>query len=375
MSRLAGLALLLPPLFLFGCAEEAPPPEITSRPVKLYTVEGPGDQAIRNFPGSVNATQRADLSFRVPGMLQQILVREGENVSKGQLLATLDPTDYEIVLEDRQATFDNAQRNFERAKELITDGNISKLDYDRMEANFRTAAAALAKAEQDLEYTQLRAPFDGTIARREVDNFEEVVAKQTIFRFANLSRMDIVINLPEAFVRSIRARSDDFESGQRIDQNERDVTALASFEGRENSSFTLKLKEVATKADPQTQTFAVTFTMPQPDNFRVLPGMTANVLVDFSRIIAMDFAKWVPVSAVQADADLDPRVWMLEPETMTVKSHPVTLGRMSGDRVEVLDGLAGGEEIVSVGAAYLSEGMRVTRMQTGEQAVPREDDA
>ncbi|MEM0954884.1 MAG: efflux RND transporter periplasmic adaptor subunit [Pseudomonadota bacterium] len=363
---------------LSGCAKEAPPPEITSRPVKIYTVDGPGDQTIRNFPGTVNATQRADLSFRVSGLLQEILVREGENVMKGQLLAKLDPTDYKIILEDRQATYDNAQRNFERAKELIKDGNISKLDYDRMEADFRTAAAALTAAKQDLEYTELRAPFPGTIARREVEVFEEVIGKQTIFRFANMTQMDVTIDLPEVFVRSIRPRDDDFQADQNTQSLERrqdNLVALASFEGRDDKSFSLRIKEVATKADPQTQTFAVTFTMPQPEDFRVLPGMTANVIVDFSKLITLEYSKWVPVSAIQADESLDARVWRLDADSMTVHSHAIKIGRMSGDRVEVLDGLSGGEEIVSVGAAYLSEGMKVTRMAVGEQAVPREDEA
>jgi multidrug efflux pump subunit AcrA (membrane-fusion protein) len=115
--------------------------------------------------------------------------------------------------------------------------------------------------------------------------------------------------------------------------------------------------------------------MPQPKDFRVLPGMTATVEVDFSRVIAADNAKWVPITAVQADSGLDARVWRLDPGTMTVKSQPVEIGRMRGDRIEVKAGLIGGEEIVSVGAAYLSEGMRVTRMPSREQAVPRGDDA
>ncbi len=370
------LATVLGSLLLSACAEQTEPPPPASRPVKVFTVEGPGDQAIRNFPAAVQASQRADVSFRVAGVLQEILVREGENVERGQPLARLDPTDYKIILEDRQATFDNAERNFERAKELIVDGNISKLDYDRMEANFRTAQAALSQARQDLEYTELHAPFDGSIGRREVENFEEVLAKQTIFRFQNLQQLDLIIDLPESLIRSLRAREDDFEPGtSQGDNGNEEVTATASFEGRTNSSFQLAIREVATKADPETQTFRVTLTMPQPSEFRVLPGMTANVAVDFSRLITLEAAKWVPISAVQADSGLDARVWLIDQDTMTVNSHPVKIGRMSGGRIEVTDGLNGGEEIVSVGAAYLSEGMRVTRMRKSEQAVPREDEA
>lgn len=370
--RILILAASLGSLLLTACGREAEVPPPQSRPVKVFTVEGPGGEAQRSFPGNVQASQRADLSFRVAGTLQEILVREGEDVKQGQVLARLDPTDFKITLEDRQATFDNAERNFIRAQELIKDGNISKLDFDRMEAEFRTARASLTQARQDLEYTELKAPFAGTIGRREVENFEDVAAKQTIFRFQNVDNVDILIDLPESLVRSIAPDTSDREPGGRAD---RQVTSIASFEGRPGLSYPLQVKEVATKADPQTQTFRVTLTMPQPAEFLVLPGMTANVQVDFSRIMQADAAKWVPITAVQADSGLDARVWKIDPDTMTVNSHPVKIGRMRGRRIEVTDGLYGGEEIVSVGAAYLSEGMRVTRLQSGEQAIPREDEA
>lgn len=81
-----------------------------------------------------------------------------------------------------------------------------------------------------------------------------------------------------------------------------------------------------------------------------------------------------PATAVQADSDLNERVWVLDADSMTVSSMPVKIGRMAGGRIEVHEGLRGGEEVVSVGAAYLSEGEKVTRFQQGEQAVPRADD-
>lgn len=349
-------------------------PEVTepvSRPVKIFTVEGISDAATRDFPGSVRASQRADLAFRVGGVINEMLVREGESVSKGQLLAKLDPTDFKITLEDRQATFDNAERNFTRAKELIVDGNISKLDFDRMEANFKTSSAALSAARQDLEYTELKAPFDGVIGQRDVENFEEIMAKQTIFRFQNTDVLDILIDLPESLVRSLNTGREVPQPGSETGKS---IVSTARFEGRGDAVFPLLVKEVATKADDQTQTFRVTLSMNSPDNFRVLPGMTATVRVDFSAVMDDDTAKWVPINAVQADSELDARIWVLDDSTMTVSSRPVKIGRMSGRRIEVLDGLRGGEEIVAVGAPYLAEGMLVTRMRQREQAVSREDE-
>ena len=102
---------------LSGCGREEPePPPPASRPVKLFTVGGGSSEAIRTFPGRVDATQRAELAFRVSGQLQELLINEGDLVEEGQVLARLDPTDYKIVLEDRQANFDNSERNFELCK-------------------------------------------------------------------------------------------------------------------------------------------------------------------------------------------------------------------------------------------------------------------
>ncbi|QFU77697.1 efflux RND transporter periplasmic adaptor subunit [Halioglobus maricola] len=361
-------------IFVTGCGGPEPePPPPSSRPVRLFTVEGGSTEAIRSFPGRVDATQRAELAFRVGGQLQELLIKEGDLVQEGQVLARLDPTDFNIVLEDRQASYDNAVRNFERGKELIADGNISRVDYDRMEAEFRTATAALSAARQDVDYTVLMAPFTGRIASRAVENFEEVVARQTVIWLQNIDELDIIIDLPESVVRNIRGPG---RSKASVGDAETATTvrAHAVFEGHRDTPYPLRPKEIATKADEQTQTFRATFTMDAPDEFPLLPGMTGDVVMDLSHAVNATAVKWVPVRAVQADEGLAPRVWVLDPETMTVSSNPVEVGRMSGSSIEVTSGLNGGEQIVAVGAAYLAEGMRVTRLAETEQAIPRADD-
>jgi RND family efflux transporter MFP subunit len=378
MSRIsrgiASVFLLLVPLLVAGCAQEereAPPP--ASRPVKLFTVGGGSTDAVRTFPGRVDATQRAELAFRVGGQLQELLVKEGDLVEKGQVLARLDPTDYQLVVDDRQASFDNASRNFERGKELIADGNISRIDFDRMEANFRTAAAALSAAEQDLEYTVLTAPFTGRIASRNVENFEEIIARQTVIWLQNIEVLDVIINLPESVVRSVRGEAGP-DTDLRRGTTAGSVRAFAQFDGRGGRDYPLRPKEIATKADDQTQTFRTTFTMDAPEEFNVLPGMTATVVLDLTGVVDRDAVKWVPARAVQGDSGLEPRVWVLDEASMTVSARPVEIGRMSGRSIEIVSGLEGGEEVVAVGAPYLAEGMKVTRMPLTEQAEPRADD-
>ncbi len=364
--------LVLAGLVACGGTEQATPAPAT-RPVKVFLVEGGAAAAVRSFPGKVNASQRAELAFRVSGKLQEVLVKEGDLVQEGQVLARLDPTDYELVLEDRQARFDNSERNFKRGGELVKNGNISRLDFDRMEAEYRSATAALSQASKDLEYTILTAPFGGRIAQRGVENFEEVTARQTVIWLQNIDQLDIVIDLPESLVRSIRGdvSTDGTDGAGHIKPAPR---ATARFEGRGDQAFVLQPKEVSTRADPQTQTFRATLTMPAPTTFTVLPGMTATVSLDLSDLVSGNSVKWVPARAVQADSALDARVWLLDPVSMTVSSRKVSIGRLSGSMIEITDGLVGGEEIVAVGAPYLAEGMRVTRMAEREQAVPRAGD-
>jgi len=369
--RAALIALVAAVLFQ-GCgSEDSEPQEQSPRPVKTFVVAGGQVLSERSFPGRIESTYRADLAFRVQGTVQDILVKEGDLVQQGQILARLDPTDYETVVRDRQATFDNNERNFRRAEELVEEGFISRTEFDRLEANYRTAEAALVSARQDLDYTVLRAPFSGRVAKRHAERFEEIGIKQTMFTLQDVQSLQVKIDVPEAMIRSLKPPAETHASGEANEE----VRAFASFEGQGDRRFPLTFREISTRADPQSQTFEVTFDMPAPEDFIVLPGMTAAVTVNLSdRIVDQGGRVWVPVDAVVADSELIARVWVLDAQAMTVSSIAVEVGRMEGSRIEVVAGLQGGEEIVSVGAAYLSEGMPVFRMETTEQAVPRSDD-
>ncbi len=372
MPRATGIALpyALLLLLLAGCNRDSAPAAVAAvRPVKIYTVGGGVADVRRSFPARIEASRRAELGFRVSGTVKELLFKEGDNVPEGATIARLDPTDFRLVLADRQAVFDNARRNFTRAEDLIRAGNISKLDFDRMEANFKSADAALKQARQDLVYTELKAPFTGRLAKRYVERFEEVTAKKSVVSLQQSDALDVKIDVPEVLVRNIRA-----ERAEAMDAVQPQTEAWAEFEGMPEQRFPLVVKEVSTRADPGTQTFEATFSMPNPSSMVVLPGMTATVTIDFSRISDVVALIWVPATAVVADATLSPHVWVLDPVSLTVSERAVQVGDMHGDRIAVISGLEGDEEIVAVGASYMAEGMKVSRMAQTEQAVPRADD-
>lgn len=358
-------------LFVFGgCTEQqqANPKEET-RPVKTMLIADLESRSVRTFPATIAAAQRAELSFRVGGVIQELSVKEGDDLKKGALVALLDPTDFRIVANDRSATFERTRKDFDRAKELVAKGYISKTDYDKLEAAFKNAQAALDSAKQDLEYTELRAPFDGMVARRLVQQHEEIQAKQPILQVQNIDELEVKFNVPETVIRSIRVSRDDRKEVARDG-----IRVFVTFDDYPGREYPLAFKEIAAKADPATQTFEATYLMNQWEQGIVLPGMTASVTVDLSAFIQAESTFTVPVSAVVGDQNLEPRVWIVDDESMTVSSRPVRIGKMHGNVIEVLEGLEPGLRIVTAGTPFLVEGMKVALIANTEQAAPRAED-
>jgi RND family efflux transporter MFP subunit len=350
------LTLILALTFLAGCEQPEPPVTVGSRPVKSVVAGNSSGLDQRTFPAVVDAIRKADISFRVSGKLDSILVKEGDRVKKGQLLATLDDTDFKIALDDRKASFETAKANYERAKELVEKGAISRVDHDNIRAKFFTAEAALKEAEQNLEYTRLLASFDGVIAKRYVENFEEILKSKTIFSLEDVSSLKLIIDVPENLMIMIN---------QHPERDKRKV--VAEFDRIPGKRFDLEFLEAATKADPSSKTFKVTLTMPRAEGFNILPGMTATVIADiFPDETSVGEFVTLPVSAVVADSNKQPVVWVVDENDMTVHAKPVGTGLIAGDSIQV-SGLNGGERVVTAGAAFLREGMKVTLLKTGEQ--------
>lgn len=348
--------MLITALLITGCEEPPQTYVAESRPVKTVVISGSADEDFRSFPAVVDAIQKADISFRVDGKINQIDVREGDTVKKGQLLAALDPTDFEIRLKDRQASYDTAKANYERAKQLVEKGAISRVEHDDIRAKFHTASANLDTAKQDLRYTKLKANFDGVISKRYVENFEEVILSQTIFSLQDVSALKIKIDVPENLMIIL---------GKEV-KGDRQLYAV--FDNVSEQKFPLTFLESTSKADPNTKTFKVTLRMDTPERYNVLPGMTATVYAQlFPEESGTSTLINLPVSAVIADNEKQPTVWVVDKDTMTVNPKSVKTGLMVGDTIQV-EGLSAGDRVVVAGASFLRKDMKVTLLNTGEQA-------
>lgn len=342
---------------LWGCGEEKKEVKTSViRPVKTMQISDLQLDVDRNFPGRVDAVQRAQVSFRVSGKLIKIYVKEGEEVKKGQVLAELEATDYQIALNKSTANYKKAKADYVRGKELIVDGYISRTQFDKLDADFSSAKSNLEQAQQNLKYTKLVAAFDGIIAKRYIDNFEEIQAKQDIFNLSDVSQVEIKIDVPELIMRLSKGPEDE-------------VSAFASFSDTPDLRFPLTLKEVSTKADPQTQTFEVTMQMDQPKQVNLLPGMTANVQIGLA---SAELSKhiFLPISAVKGAVDMTPTVFIVNPETSKLEAKAIKVGSMFASNIQVIEGLELGDQVVVAGVSFMREGDQVSLMKEVEQADP-----
>lgn len=336
--------LLLLALALTGCGggkvEEQPE---VARPVKTVVIGGEGGVEF-SLPGRVRASNQVDLSFRVGGPLSEFPVGEGQTVAKNDLLARIDPRDYRIRLDKARAAREKAEADYVRIAALYEKDAVSKAQLDQSKAARDVARAVADDAETDLSDTDLRAPFAARVGETFVENFQDVQAKQPILSLVDVDALAIEVDAPENAMARFRG-----DTGRLV----------ARFDSAPGREFELAVTEVAAQADPATQTFRITMTMPQPEGINLLPGMTATV-VGFGSDAQGDGVVVVPAIAVFADETGASHVWVVDTATNTVSRRPVGTGKLRGsDRIEIVEGLGPGEMVAVSAVAQLREGMAI----------------
>ena len=366
---LVGLSLVaLIPLLLAGCAQEEPERTII-RPVRAIQVADVETLQSRGFPGRARASQEIDLAFRVGGPLITRPVNVGSQVQQGDVVARIDPRDFEVNLRNVQAQLAEARAALERARgDFRRQRNIFEKDpgatseaavdrareeRDRAAATVDSLTASVRTAQDQLDDTSLKAPFDGTVVATYVENFQNVRQKEPIVRIVDTSRIEMVVNIPEnlislvPYVKTAKLRFD-------------------AFPGRE---FEGVVSEVGTEASQTTRTFPVTLLIEQAQDVRVLPGMAGT-----ARPGEADFPEEqqrrgvaVPAGAVfTPDTETRSHVWIIKPtdgDLGVLERRPVKTGDLTRHGVLVTDGLSAGELIVTAGVHSVDEGQTVRVMQ------------
>ncbi len=410
--------------FFTGCGNEPEgPAEDPVRAVKLLTLANPLEALGREFPGRVQATTAADLAFRVSGPLVEFPVEAGQAVEEGEIVARIDERDFKIRLEQTQGAQNEAEaqllamkegrpedievlkaalrasqaksseatEQYKRFNQLFAEGvetqarvdvhekrrdvaiadveaakqrlsaveqGARKEDLDAMAARIEGLVAQRDAASAALADATLRAPYSGVIALVYVENRENVQANEPIVSLQDLSAIEIEIQVSETAMAKA-------SSAMTITELAEALVMDVEFSAFPDKRFSADLKNYELQADPITQTFAMTLII-QPPPPGIQPGMNATVHATVREgVVVKEGILFVPAHAVFSDASNTSQVWMLDPDTMQVSSHPVEVGMLSGGNVEILSGLSAGDTIATSAANALREGDKVRAAQLG----------
>ncbi len=341
---------------LMACGSEPPEAAPVLRPVRVHRVEAGGLSMERGLAGVVRAGVESRLSFRVSGTVERLAVQVGDRVARGRVLAELDPTDYELKVQEAEASRAQAQANlrraeadYDRVRALYENNNASKAELDAARAAAESAEAQveasrkrLAQARRQLGYTVLSAPTEGAVASVDVEVNENVKAGDKICLLVSGRQPEVEVSVPEVMIGRV-------EKGQSVTVN---LDALPE------RTFPAEITEVGVAVTGAASIYPVTARLLEADA-AIRSGMAAEVRFRFEdedpdgRIV-------VPVVAVGEDRQ-GHHVYVVESEGEgqgRVRRRPVVIGR-HGVGIEILEGLEVGDLVVTAGVRRLSDGMRV----------------
>ena len=326
------------------------------RPVKYLKISPGGGSQTRTFTGTAVSGTEARLSFKVAGTINSLRVKTGEDVPRGYMLATLDDADYQIEYERSDAAVKNAdasekqaKSNYERVRSLYENNSTSlselenaKAVYESAQANESSLKKARKLAKAQLEYTRITAPISGRVSNIDVEVNENVNVGQPILTLHAEGDLEVNLGVPESFIGLVKVK---------------DKVEL-KFSSLPNETFIGEVSEVSYSISNLTSTYPVVVKM-EDKSGRVRPGMAATVRFTTENVHPEGILL-VPAQAVGEDENGN-FVYCLKPDGdhYRVSRQAVTVGSLTRDGFEIVDGLKEGELIATVGLQMLLEGMKV----------------
>lgn len=327
-------------LFLFpschGGKEESPLMRSveSTRPATLSAY------ASKSFSGVVKEGKEISLGFKTPGQITKILVKEGDRVEEGQLLATLDDADYKLGVEAIEIQYDQLKKEVDRMKLLYENNSISGNDYDKATSGLAQLAVQLQSNRNKLDYTRLYAPASGYIQSVNFETAEMVDAGTPVFTLLDTRQMEVTVDIPASL---------------HTQQNRINSITCRSVLSPEKK-MTMHLVSIAPKADGN-QLYKMTLEFDKKPGQEITPGMNVEVELRLRHRTSSQ-AYTLPLHCI-FNHEGQNCVWVINNDS-TVSRHVVSLdGTDEEGRAIVVDGLSGDEHIVNAGVNALRDNEKV----------------
>lgn len=304
-------------------------------PVTVLPIDSVSSLVLNSYPGYLEEGQSVEMAFKYGGTLQQLDVKEGSSVRKGQTLASVSSPQMESAQRSAQATLEQAQDAYNRLKKVHDNGSLPEIKWQEMVANLEKAQSAFDLANAMLAENIIKAPFDGTVASLNAEIGENIAPLRPIMRIINTKGMTVRITIPENEIAMV----------QLGDKAQIVIPALG------DKQLNGKVVEKSMTASLLTHSYPVKVLIEHP-SADLTPGMIGKVVLksNVSKGII------VPANAVLINQD-GKFVWVVEEDRAT--RRPITLSGYSGNGVIVSSGLQQGDAVIVEGYQKVSEGMKV----------------
>lgn len=332
-------------------AEEASAPRHSV--VVTHPTAADGGSTSTALPGVVAEQHMANIGFKTAGQITRIHVKEGDAVKAGQLLATLDDSDYRLGVEALEIQCNQVRDEVARARRLFDKNSLSANDYEKAEAGLRQLEVQLRVNRNKLAYTRLHAPVSGVITSVNFSPGEMVDAGTAMFGLMSASQLEVECDIPAALYKRLGTVGA--------------ITCTPSAAPEE--VYPLRVKSVVPKADGN-QMYRLTLTFANGVPSGITSGTNVSVTVGASAAGSKEGVRLtLPVSAIFRDGR-EVCVWKVMPDSTVTKQRVEVAAAPGGGEVTVSAGLSGGETIVRAGVGALHQGDRVKVIKPASETNP-----
>ncbi|SHF05066.1 RND family efflux transporter, MFP subunit [Mariniphaga anaerophila] len=328
---------------LSGCLNKNSGQSEIIRKVKVETVCRADSILVKNYPGITKEAGEVNLAFRVAGPIQKIQIKEGDYVQAGQMVAQIDPRDYEIQLEAAQAQYDQVKAEADRVIELHNRESVAGNDYDKAVSGLKMVTTQLKHAKDQLNDTKLLAPVSGYIQKVNFREKELIDTGMPLASLIDVGHYQVEVEIPVSLY--IKRKNIVSFSGNQPDLSEK--------------NFPLQLLSYSKKAN-NNQLYKLQLGVKPADLPGLAPGM--DVLVKISYTNDAEPLACVPLNAL-FNRNGKTYVWIYQPDE-TVKMREVVTDKLTGDgRIRIKEGLQVKEQVVVAGVNSLNENEKVKLLE------------
>lgn len=320
-----------------GNIDEKSAEEVVAIPVEVITVVNGDVSAFYSGTTTIESDEQATVVSQITGVVLEINAEEGDFVEAGKVLARVETDRYALEVERNNAALKRLETDYQRKQELFGKNLVSAEDFERVRAEYDAQKASVGLAQLNLKYTQIVAPISGYVAERLVRVGNLVEVYQPVFRIASYDPLLAVLHVPERELSVLR----------------KGLAATVTLDALPNKTFSGEVIRISPVVDPATGTFRVTAEIRDPEQI-LKPGLfgRVDILYDMRRDVPL-----VPRSAVITEDEAS-HVFVVG-EDSNVLRRPVKLGYERNGHVEVIEGVAAGEKVVTAGKGSLNEGSHV----------------